>query len=186
MLRIAFDAVRWTQSGCTQIIQQILDKVVPGMTVGQAIQNKKTGVGTQIMIFMGEVNVNKTGRGRGSSIMYESFLRLCAPVAHVFKSPEFRTSQFCCICKQRMLAKDEYYKFPFCLNLECPVSFVFRDNNSPINQFQAVVYHLDNKDSLFSNREKLPSAETDKQFLRRRFNVRVDLPTAGEPSAVPG
>ena len=81
--------------------------------------------------------------------MLEGIVDLAVPDSHVFYVAEPNTSKACSRCKEKLSTLNGGYKFLLCLNTECPLSEVQRDENACLGLFQSVMYSLVGADTVY-------------------------------------
>ena len=117
-------------------------------TLGIQHRNHLNSDAPQTIALMGAGNIN-AGRGMGGTIMHEGIVDLADPNSHVFYVAEPNTSKACSRCKEKLSTLDGGYKFLLCLNTECPLSEVQRDENACLGLFQSVMYSLVGADTVY-------------------------------------
>jgi hypothetical protein len=117
-------------------------------TLGIQHRNHLNSDAPQTIALMGAGKIN-AGRGMGGTIMHEGIVDLADPNSHVFYVAEPNTSKACSRCKEKLSTLDGGYKFLLCLNTECPLSEVQRDENACLGLFQSVMYSLVGADTVY-------------------------------------
>ena len=117
-------------------------------TLGIQHRNHLNSDAPQTIALMGAGKIN-AGRGMGGTIMHEGIVDLAVPNSHVFYVAEPNTSKACSRCKEKLSTLNGGYKFLLCLNTECPLSEVQRDENACLGLFQSVMYSLVGADTVY-------------------------------------
>ena len=117
-------------------------------TLGIQHRNHLNSDAPQTIALMGAGKIN-AGRGMGGTVMHEGIVDLADPNSHVFYVAEPNTSKACSRCKEKLSTLDGGYKFLLCLNTECPLSEVQRDENACLGLFQSVMYSLVGADTVY-------------------------------------